>query len=728
MPYKDIEDRRRVIRESMAAKRAAWRAKNPPNPPGRPRTLNPKPRAKRKPRPYTGPKPQTGKFIGVDGEGSGQGIDHRYWLLRVGDQVLHHNGDDLTIYDCLSWLADLGASQQFKGQILVGYYLDYDFSMMLRKMDPRRVKDLLRDSSLCRCAHLKMAHVPLNERQVGQCMVCDCEAFRGGGTVTISIPGGKGRRSRVRVNWVAKQFSVTWAEPATTRCLTISDASGFFASSFVSAIEKWEIGTPEIRLAIAAMKDKRSDFQHGFDQEVFDYNALECVLLAELMDKLRETCYDLGIYPQKWQGAGQAAQALLVKEHFPLRKHSDLPKPVEEFAERAYSAGWFELFRVGPIGTVHSIDVASAYPHAFASLPCLLQGHGQWVLTPWEERVTDVGMFPVEASLPDNQPTPIIGALFYRSVDKNICHPASTNGVYWANEISAAQAHYAAHAPQMTLTIGSGWQWVQTCEDHPGAFVEQYYQERLKLGKSAKGIVIKLMLNSLYGKAAQRVGTPPYSNSVIAGLITSTTRTRLIEAATLLGPENIVSFQTDGIFATAMSPDLDAVEKGTPPRLGQWEHELVTDLITIQSGVYAYTNDKGEIVAKSRGFSANPMIERLPEFAKQWSKRGWEGSVKVTQKDKFIGTRLAAHRNKAELAGTWQPDVREMGYASNGERRELGEHGRTRSLRFPPKLEPPIAVSNAYDDRAAELVMLEREYSRAVFERPDGPVNFMDRE
>ena len=87
-------------------------------------------------------------FVGVDGEGAGEGLDHIYWLLRVGDEALFtERGSNLHSLTILKWLADFGEKGFCKDFIPVGYYFDYDTTMILRSLPLKNLEELLYDWS-----------------------------------------------------------------------------------------------------------------------------------------------------------------------------------------------------------------------------------------------------------------------------------------------------------------------------------------------------------------------------------------------------------------------------------------------------------------------------------------------------------------------------------------------------------------------------------------------------
>lgn len=109
------------------------------------------------------------------------------------------------------------------------------------------------------------------------------------------------------------------------------------------------------------------------------------------------------------------------------------------------------------------------------------------------------------------------------------------------------------------------------------------YRQRVALGKDTRGYPLKLALNSLYGKLAQRSGSGPYHDAAAAGLVTAMTRARLIEAIAY-DPEAVVIAATDGVFSLRPLPldigdglgQLRAIEAG---RLARPLHRALRRLL-----------------------------------------------------------------------------------------------------------------------------------------------------
>jgi len=101
--------------------------------------------------------------------------------------------------------------------------------------------------------------------------------------------------------------------------------------------------------------------------------------------------------------------------------------------------------------------------------------------------------------------------------------------VYWSPETEAAIQKLGAAVDFKTI-----WVAEKCCDCALYAWVRKVFEVRKELGKGTKGYSLKLALNSLYGKLAERIGGDgPYHDIVAAGLITAITRARLIDAIAL---------------------------------------------------------------------------------------------------------------------------------------------------------------------------------------------------
>jgi hypothetical protein len=304
---------------------------------------------------------------------------------------------------------------------------------------------------------------------------------------------------------------------------------------------------------------------------------------------------------------------------------------------------------------LYEYDKRSAYPAAMLQLPCPL--HTRWEHQPRASRLPESG--PYLAKISFSHPDGFWCGLPFRQKG-SLFWPFQGTGWYWSPEIEAAQRNFRADVVLHDL-------WIARCECNrrPFDWVSDLYEERRRLGSKTRGYPLKLGLNSLYGKTAQRCGRGPYHDAVAAGLITAITRAALIEALAQ-DPEAVVMLATDAVFSTRpLSLDIGDA-------LGQWEEKVWPDLFIAQPGVY-WSPSELQTSVKSRGAPRSIIGEaahRFHEVFTEWVKlmrrpRAMESVLKerlipsVPIKVRvFYGNRLALARGKPWLAGKWEDVMR----------------------------------------------------------------------
>ncbi len=550
-------------------------------------------------------------FVGVDGEGGLVNGRHEYLLLRVGEHLLYRNSEPLRSRHILRWLTSLPSDG-----IHVGFGFDYDVTMILRDWPEEKLRALFDRES--RKTEDGKGYVPVGHD----------------GFLVEYLP-----RKHFRVSRFVKNEERRW--------FTVHDTIGFYQSSFVQALEAWNIGTVEERDAIRAMKAKRSEFTEATEDEI-EYNRRECVMLAELLEALRDATRDVGYTIANYEGAGCLAQAMLTKHEAPRR--ADLPAELHSAARAGYYGGRFEISRIGFVEPVHEYDLASAYPWAMSELPCL--EHGRWIHEPTNNAEAQI----LRVSFTTSRPW---GPFPYRDPDGVILYPWSGRGWYWASEVLEALAAGDA------VVIEDAWSFVSDCDHRPFSWIPDIYAERQRLGKGSKGKILKLGMNSLYGKMAQSVGQPRFANAVYAGMITARVRAVMSEVCAKYG-DDVVMIATDGIYLTReMESERRIVQPGEKSPLGAWEHQPFDDLFLVKPGIY-FTNDGAKV--KTRGVPRLALDNVRPELIAAWERDGMNGSVSI-ERTMFMGARLAVQQRNPEGLGQWFPKTIRLDYGSNENKR-----------------------------------------------------------
>ena len=549
------------------------------------------------------------RFCGIDGEGGNIpdpdalfGTVHSYLLLRAGEFKLE-NPAGLDFYQCADFLCELP-----RNRIYVGYFFDYDVTMMLKSLPQERVQRIFDRSK--RSVGGRILPVDYGPYQLDYLPHKEFKVRKNGGP---------------------------W--------FVVSDVGQFFQSTFLKTLEKWGIGTEEQREMIRVGKAQRADFT-GVTDEIRAYNALEILLLEQLMSEFRSVCIDTGYVPRKWQGPGYLAAAMLAHHGIPKRK--DIPIMMnDEFrklANDAYYGGRFETTAVGPVlGPVYQYDINSAYPSVLRGLPCLT--HGSWRRV---RELPDSGLWFGQVYF-NNPSAHLLYSFPIRTKEGNIYYPREGNGVYWSTEIEAAQ-RAGTH-----VAFATGWVYEKHCECRWFDFVDDYYARRLALGKSNKGTVLKLAGNSIYGKLAQSIGYAPYANPIWAGLITAGCRSKIIDAYTQ-APDHTYMIATDGIF-TAKKLDLSVTTA-----LGDWEETVHDDgIFIVQPGIYYVSG--GDV--KTRGVERGRINQKREDFEAAWRQfvesHGENYTVTVPV-DNFITARQAIARRRWAICGTWEKDTRDISF------------------------------------------------------------------
>lgn len=582
------------------------------------------------------------QFIAVDGEGityraprdvwdeeEGAIVSkivqvHDYVLLTVGDQSLHKNGEKLDHNDVFRFLYDQFLDNP--GAAFVGFYLGYDFSQWFQSLPELAGWKLFHKEGIA-------SRQPTNPELKYPFPVYVQKRWE------IDILGMKRFKLRPHVpkrdwpNCEVAHKSPTQIEECAAgahrkhpwKWMYVCDAGGFFQTSLMNAInpKKWPtpiVSEEEWRI-LQTGKDNRATA--AFDDDMIRYNVLENEVLARLMAKINEGFVADGIKlaRNQWFGPGQAAQAWLRLIGAPTGEEvrAVTPDYALDAAQATYYGGWFETFVHGLIpGTTYGYDINSAYPYAIANLPCLLhgtwtQGHGR----PRKLKPDNYRMIYGRFEGAD----PYIGTMPHRDRNGSISRPRETTGWHWQHEVDAARR--AGMIKRVTITE---WAEYEPCDcPKPIAAIEDLYQSRITVGKeSAWGKSKKLVYNSCYGKMAQSVGMPKFSNAIYASLIVSTCRTMILEAIATHPDKTkaVAMIATDGIYFLTPHPSLD-IDKNA---LGKWGPEDHENLSILMPGLY-WDDESRESVRngsnlklKSRGVSGKYLAAFIDVFDAKWDR------------------------------------------------------------------------------------------------------------
>lgn len=537
-------------------------------------------------------------FVALDGEA----IDDKYVLLGTSEEgKCLENKKGIKTIQALRWLWNLGTSKRYRNlhAVFVSFYFSYDVEMLLRDL-PLKKKIIL----------FKTGKVDYNE---------------------WALRYYKRKFFTIRQKTGRKLADKSGQSVATGNGITVFDVCGFFIGQggFIKVLQSFDIEVPP---EIIKGKAARSTFTWNDYETIKKYNQLECKLLVELMGKVYKLCEKINLIPTRWYGASALANLALrrwnVMEHSRRTTVEHTPEVFFDAITRAYFGGRIEAFKLGSFSSVFSYDINSAYPTAMVKLP---RTRGNfWIQS--DEWRKGFALWHVKWKFPATEK---LGIFPYRMRDGSIKFPLQGEGFYWNPEVTLAKKLY----PKSLEIIGG---WFLQDEDELTPLAEKIpslYAQRQKY--KAKGDlsqwIIKILLNSLYGKFAQKVGRADFKNFVYAGWITSFTRAAMRSA--VVGKEpHIIAFNTDGIFSKAKLPRI----KKDSRELGEWEIKQYKKLTVIMSGMYLKEDSAGKKSSKNRGYAGFPdwqeVFKSLNAKRCKCGKRGGHLHVNLTT---FVGFLLS---------------------------------------------------------------------------------------
>ena len=460
-----------------------------------------------------------------------------------------------------------------------------------------------------------------------------------------------------RIHYIPKKiFSVSkYKGTKKIASRTIYDAHGFFQSDFKTAIRDWKVGTEDEWKFIDRMKAERPDFG-PITEETKAYNRMEGIHGVQMFAKVRAEYTKLGLSVPRPVGAGAIASAIFRKHHvldfFP---EENLIPP--NIMLSAFIGGRFDITRIGFVGDIIESDINSAYPYIARTLPCLRHGrylrassynpsqHSLWLVR-WKDNGTRWSPFP------------------YRTGNGHIRYYA--NGIGWYYDAEVAEA--LKFDP--TIDVLAGFQFQKNCDCEPFSFIDEYYARREEMKRTGDfgEKIIKLGLNSIYGKLSQSKGkNPPFQQWIWAGLITGGTRA-LLMSGIRQNPDAIIKVATDAVFST-VPLELDYDEN----RLGAWKTETLYDLLVLGNGVYQSTGSSSPKhpngVSKNRGFEHGSARFNWTDIRSDYQ----NGKLSIVRKNEFRRFVKAFHEKKLEERCDWIESELELKMDIQKMKRKEGE-------------------------------------------------------
>lgn len=581
-------------------------------------------------------------FITWDSEGANDSEDEPQRTILFGchtpDGHRFISGHSLETEAMIELMFDI--AEEYPDAIHVGFAFGYDSNMIVRHLRQPRLEELYQDGK-------------------------------------TTFYAGK-----YSVKWIPNKL-VSFTSRAPKRSITVYDVFTFFAQSFVVTARKLLGDSPELQL-VEEEKKNRGSFADRDINEVIHYWKLETELLTECMKRFRSHVFNAGFSRLvQWHGPGAIANLLFERENIGAYMSRSIPSEVNRAAQYAYAGGRFEPFKIGRHdGKVYGYDLNSAYPYAISQLPCL--ACGTWERVEHPHTIARFGIYRIDLRTPDalfwQRPAP----LFYRDAHGNIAYPHVVSGWYFSPE-----ADLVLHHPNAEII--EGWEYRTDCDHQPFAWVPETYRKRQllrKLGNPSQ-MALKLGLNSLYGKMAQRVGwnerkrTPPRWHQLEwAGWVTSMCRRKMFGLISRVPWEDLISVETDGVYCTT-PPEKLGVESST--ELGGWSVEEYDEGIFLQSGLY-FLRSGSEWIRKVRGFDKDSFeTSAVLSYLKQ-QKHKWNPLSGKTTRFIGLGAALQSTEDFRKKHCRWEISSKEITPGEADKR-----------WHFPEKCRACLEDKNGYD-------------------------------
>lgn len=618
------------------------------------------------------------RIIGIDGEGQSR-RPHRYTFLAAGEEngktwsVANSKG--LTTEECFDFLLSLPPRS-----LCFGYAFVYDLTKICRDLPPKVLGRLFHEST--------------RQKLVGERVIFKPERWHG-----------------YTINYMNRRFTLARG----SRRMTLWDIFRFFATKFTGALKDWKVATPDKLERMERMKALRSTFDKLTDKEIHEYCKEECAYLAQLGKQLLSAHDKAGLPLRDYFGAGSTASSLLGK--LSVRdQRGEVPDDMREPIACAFFGGRFENSRVGPVsGPVYDYDIHSAYPYHATTLPCLLCGRWRY------RKCAPVGTVAlIHWTLPETKRRVGWGPFPVRDSKGAIRFPLSAReGWTWSTEYFAGERLNPA-AEQL-----GAWVYEHQCSHQPFAALPGYYRERVRIGKDGPGLVIKLGLNSVYGKLAQSRGfNPKFQSWVWAGMITSGCRAQLLDAiAAAPDPDDVIMLATDGIWTTSklkLPAPRDTGTSDLEKPLGGWGQETFeAGIFAVRPGIYFPLSPTDEQIEKvrARGLGRRVLYENWQKVVRAFS-RG-KPSVVITGVERFIGAKSGCTNRKgkwekSERLGEWVHHPITVTF--NPEPKRRGVDRNHRLLPYERWLDPSVPYSRALISQEALMLKLAEQIA---IEQPD---------
>ncbi len=495
---------------------------------------------------------------------------------------------------------------------------------------------------------------------------------------------------------------------------------------------------PDVFERIRINKQKRGSFHDESIEDVKQYTSDELHALCVFMHMMRDAYWSaaeirLKSFHSPASAAGELLRRIGIRGRGNIQGHSWPVKSIDLEHEQliahwAYFGGRFECMYKGFFrNTTFNYDLTSAYRYAMQSLPSMAGGR-------WKREVPDLSTRQFRVDIFKRIEVSSILSIFrvsfgfatdapfyplpYRTGNDCILFPQIGHGYYMRDDLLAAVAWCKKFKidPTNALVIEEA-NWFHPSDEAerdlkngcgPFAPVAEVFLKRIEFDKKDPGgpeqLAVKLIINSLYGKLAERIyrGSmdgapiiPPHISPWYAAAITAHTRRELMAAA-LLKPQNVIGFATDAIHTSVdlklprLKSEADIKKGHETKHLGDWTWKEVPGGLMIQSGLAFFLKSDGSVAeVKCRGLplkDLNAAKRVADEILSQW-RRPYDPdstfdkvkarAVRVPMQVFMKITSAIVSPRRYKLRGYWGIVSKTIWLDDPGSKRAIGDDERT---------------------------------------------------
>ncbi|MGH3570857.1 MAG: DNA polymerase [Pseudonocardiaceae bacterium] len=587
-------------------------------------------------------------FVAWDGEGITIGTEnnspHHYILFgcSTGNYI---QGPSLSTADCLNLL--LKVKRENPKTISVAFAFGYDVEKILCDI-PEFIMKRLHETTKCKWRRFRIGYI-------------------------------KGKYFQVSTRDTTGKFI----------SLRVWDIWSFFRASFVRTIEQYLGDVPHLAQIIAGKKERRVFKYEDLNDMIKPYWRLELSYTVQLMEHFRNLLHEADLPIAQWHGPGAVANTLFLQYRTEIYMNRNLPDALLAASCYGFAAGRFESYKIGrACRQIWKYDINSAHPATITKLPSL---RGEWHYVNnqteiWQYiQTASFGIYHVEYdSQFDNSISVLQPQPFYKRDRNNlVSYPLSVDSWRWTPEIVAALPTMTEMLRNKYFNITEAW-ILEDDGTRPFEWVQDKYRQRKEWQRANNQAqyALKLALNSLFGKFAQKAGwlnsgkIPRWHQLEWAGYITSGTRAILWPALwDAYNKDALIAVDTDSVMST------QPLDLPVSKMMGEWDLEIWDDLIFLQNGIYLYHDNDGWH-SKYRGldpdsFGETPAdsVDHVMRYLEKLDLREPYSLDSSTtygplrgHTTRFIGSKMAFHSTHPERRGTWETREHDVHFGQKGKR------------------------------------------------------------